>query len=37
MVVRLLFMVMMRLLLGGMAVPLEKARESRIFLIMHGG
>jgi hypothetical protein len=36
MVVRLLLMVM-RLLLGGMAVPLEKARKSRVLLIMHGG
>jgi hypothetical protein len=26
-----------RLLLCGVAVPLEKARESRVFLIMHGG
>jgi hypothetical protein len=37
MVVRLLLMVLVRLLLGGMAMPLEKACESRIFLIMHGG
>jgi hypothetical protein len=36
MMVRFLLMVM-RLLLGGMAVSLEKARESRVFLIMHGG
>lgn len=36
MVVRLLLIVM-RLLLCGMTVPLEKARESCVFLIMHGG
>jgi len=35
-VVRFFFMVM-RLLLGGLAVPLEEVRESRIILIMHGG
>lgn len=28
---------MMRFLLGGLAVPLEEVRESRIILIMHGG
>jgi len=28
---------MMRLLLGGLAVPLQKVRESCIILIMHGG
>jgi hypothetical protein len=36
MVVRLLLIVM-RLLLCGMTVPLEKSRESCVFLIMHGG
>jgi len=34
-VVRFFFMVV-RLLLGGLAVPLEEVRESRIILIMHG-
>jgi hypothetical protein len=37
MVVRLLLMVMMGLLLGGMAVPLEEPRETRVLLILHGG
>jgi hypothetical protein len=35
MVVR--FLLMMRLLVGGVAVPLEEARESCILLIMYGG
>jgi len=35
-VVRFFFMVM-RLLLRGLAVPLEEVRESHIILIMHGG
>jgi hypothetical protein len=35
MVVR--FLLMVRLLVGGMTVPLEEARESCVLLIMHGG